>query len=283
MGDILLGKPVAEKIETTVRDEVEKLKKIGIIPKLCLVKVGGNPEAEAYAKSIEKLFIKIGIDVERKVYDDSISFDSFKEEINKIGRNKDIHGILVLRPLSEDLEKKKAFQVIPPDKDVEGITYENLGKLMVGEDCFYPCTPMAVMELLDYYNIPLEKSNVVVIGRSISVGRPLALLLLHRNATVTICHSKTINLSEYTKRADVLIVAVGRAGLITCDMIKEDCVIVDVGTNVLNGKLVGDVDFENVKDKVRAITPVPGGVGIITPRILALNLLKAVKKDENRI
>lgn len=283
MSNILLGKPVAERIENKIKDKVESLKNVGIIPKLCLISVGDNPESEAYAKSIEKLFAKIGIETERRIYDNSISFVDFKKELQRIGEDRNIHGVLVLRPLIEELENKKAFQFIPSNKDVEGITYENLGKLMAGEECFYPCTPMAVMELLDYYKFNLEGKDVVVVGRSISVGRPLALMLLHKNATVTICHSKTQNLSDYTKKADILVVAVGKAGLITCDMVKEDCVVIDVGTNVINGKLVGDVDFENIRDKVKAVTPVPGGVGIITPRILALNLLKAVEKNESRI
>uniref|UniRef100_A0A7C3RLQ3 Bifunctional protein FolD n=1 Tax=Dictyoglomus thermophilum TaxID=14 RepID=A0A7C3RLQ3_DICTH len=282
MAKILYGKSVAENLEGKIIEKVRKYIEKGITPTLCVVRVGNNPEAEAYANSIEKIFKKFGIKINNINLDENISIDNFINEINLLGINKDIHGILLLRPLSQNLEKLKAFQYIPPSKDVEGITYENLGKLMAGEDTFFPCTPQAVIELLDFYNIPIEGKNVVVVGRSISVGRPLSLLLLQRNATVTICHSKTIDLKFYTKMADILMVAVGKPGIITDDMVKENGIVIDIGTNVLDGKLVGDVDFESVKNKVEAITPVPGGVGVITTRILALNLLKAIEKNEDR-
>jgi methylenetetrahydrofolate dehydrogenase (NADP+)/methenyltetrahydrofolate cyclohydrolase len=282
MAKILYGKNVAESLEEKIIEKVSEYTEKGIIPTLCVVRVGENPEAEAYSNSIEKVFKKLGIKINKINFEENISLNDFINEMNSLGRNKDIHGILLLRPLSQDLEKLKAFQYIPPSKDVEGITYESLGKLIAGEDTFFPCTPQAVIELLDFYNIPIEGRNIVVVGRSISVGRPLSLLLLHRNATVTICHSKTIDLKFYTRMADILMVAVGKPGIITEDMVKENGIVIDIGTNVVDGKLVGDVDFERVKDKVEAITPVPGGVGVITTRILALNLLKAIEKNENR-
>jgi methylenetetrahydrofolate dehydrogenase (NADP+)/methenyltetrahydrofolate cyclohydrolase len=282
MAKILYGKNVAESLEEKIIEKVSEYTEKGIIPTLCVVRVGENPEAEAYSNSIEKVFKKLGIKINKINFEENISLNDFINEMNSLGRNKDIHGILLLRPLSKDLEKLKAFQYIPPSKDVEGITYESLGKLIAGEDTFFPCTPQAVIELLDFYNIPIEGRNIVVVGRSISVGRPLSLLLLHRNATVTICHSKTIDLKFYTRMADILMVAVGKPGIITEDMVKENGIVIDIGTNVVDGKLVGDVDFERVKDKVEAITPVPGGVGVITTRILALNLLKAIEKNENR-
>lgn len=282
MAKILYGKNVAESLEGRIIEKVSEYTEKGIIPTLCVVRVGENPEAEAYSNSIEKIFKKLGIKINKINFEENISLNDFINEMNSLGRNKDIHGILLLRPLSQDLEKLKAFQYIPPSKDVEGITYESLGKLIAGEDTFFPCTPQAVIELLDFYNIPIEGRNIVVVGRSISVGRPLSLLLLHRNATVTICHSKTIDLKFYTRMADILMVAVGKPGIITEDMVKENGIVIDIGTNVVDGKLVGDVDFERVKDKVEAITPVPGGVGVITTRILALNLLKAIEKNENR-
>jgi methylenetetrahydrofolate dehydrogenase (NADP+)/methenyltetrahydrofolate cyclohydrolase len=282
MAKILYGRNVAESLEGRIIEKVSEYTEKGIIPTLCVVRVGENPEAEAYANSIEKVFKKLGIKINKINFEENISLNDFINEMNSLGRNKDIHGILLLRPLSQDLEKLKAFQYIPPSKDVEGITYESLGKLIAGEDTFFPCTPQAVIELLDFYNIPIEGRNIVVVGRSISVGRPLSILLLHRNATVTICHSKTIDLKFYTRMADILMVAVGKPGIITEDMVKENGIVIDIGTNVVDGKLVGDVDFEKVKDKVEAITPVPGGVGVITTRILALNLLKAIEKNENR-
>lgn len=282
MAKILYGRNVAESLEGKIIEKVSEYTEKGIIPTLCVVRVGENPEAEAYSNSIEKVFKKLGIKINKINFEENISLNDFINEMNSLGRNKDIHGILLLRPLSQDLEKLKAFQYIPPSKDVEGITYESLGKLIAGEDTFFPCTPQAVIELLDFYNIPIEGRNIVVVGRSISVGRPLSILLLHRNATVTICHSKTIDLKFYTRMADILMVAVGKPGIITEDMVKENGIVIDIGTNVVDGKLVGDVDFEKVKDKVEAITPVPGGVGVITTRILALNLLKAIEKNENR-
>jgi len=282
MAKILYGRNVAESLEGKIIEKVSEYTEKGIIPTLCVVRVGENPEAEAYSNSIEKIFKKLGIKINKINFEENISLNDFINEMNSLGRNKDIHGILLLRPLSQDLEKLKAFQYIPPSKDVEGITYESLGKLIAGEDTFFPCTPQAVIELLDFYNIPIEGRNIVVVGRSISVGRPLSILLLHRNATVTICHSKTIDLKFYTRMADILMVAVGKPGIITEDMVKENGIVIDIGTNVVDGKLVGDVDFERVKDKVEAITPVPGGVGVITTRILALNLLKAIEKNENR-
>ncbi len=282
MAKILYGKNVAESLEEKIIEKVSEYTEKGFIPTLCVVRVGENPEAEAYSNSIEKVFKKLGIKINKINFEENISLNDFINKMNSLCRNKDIHGILLLRPLSQDLEKLKAFQYIPPSKDVEGITYESLGKLIAGEDTFFPCTPQAVIELLDFYNIPIEGRNIVVVGRSISVGRPLSLLLLHRNATVTVCHSKTIDLKFYTRMADILMVAVGKPGIITEDMVKENGIVIDIGTNVVDGKLVGDVDFERVKDKVEAITPVPGGVGVITTRILALNLLKAIEKNENR-
>ncbi len=280
MGVILEGKLVAEKLEKEIKEKVQFYRSQGVVPTLCVVKVGKNDEAEAYAKSIEKIFSKIGINIERKNFNEGISLIDFKKSMKELEEDNTIHGILILRPLPEELERGKAFQFLPTKKDVEGITYENLGKLLVGEECFHPCTPQAVLELLDFYQIPMEGKNVVVVGRSISVGKPLSLLLLNRNATITICHSKTKNLVEFTKKAEILIVAVGRPYFVGKDMVGEGQVIIDVGTNVVNGKLVGDVNFEEVKDRVGYITPVPGGIGVITTRVLAKNLLKAVEKVE---
>ncbi|ACK42909.1 MULTISPECIES: bifunctional 5,10-methylenetetrahydrofolate dehydrogenase/5,10-methenyltetrahydrofolate cyclohydrolase [Dictyoglomus] len=280
MGVILEGKPVAEKLEKEIKEKIQFYKSQGVIPTLCIVKVGKNAEAEAYAKSIEKFFSKIGINIERKNFNEEISLVDFKKIMKELEEDSAIHGVLILRPLPEELERGKAFQFLPTKKDVEGVTYENLGRLLVGEDSFHPCTPQAVLELLDFYQIPVEGKNVVVVGRSISVGKPLSLLLLNRNATITVCHSKTKNLVEFTKKAEILIVAIGKPYFVGKDMVGEGQVIIDVGTNVVDGKLVGDVNFEEVKDKVEYITPVPGGIGVITTRVLAMNLLKAVKKVE---
>ncbi|HOJ92937.1 MAG TPA: bifunctional 5,10-methylenetetrahydrofolate dehydrogenase/5,10-methenyltetrahydrofolate cyclohydrolase [Dictyoglomaceae bacterium] len=280
MVEILYGKPVAEKLEEKIREDLKEIGSKGIVPTLLIIKVGENPEGESYADSVERFFKKVRINVERRNLEEDIPSSDFKKEMEEISEDNNIHGVLILRPFPVHLEKEKVYQLIPPSKDIEGLSYQNLGKIIYGEDTFHPCTAQAVIELIDFYNISLEGKNVVLVGRSISVGRPLALLLLHKNATLSICHSRTKNLSFYTKMADVLVVAVGKAGMITPDMVNENAVVVDVGTNVVEGKLVGDVDFDRVKNKVKSITPVPGGIGIITTRVLALNLLKAVRKDE---
>lgn len=283
MAQILWGKPLSQELENKIKEEVLKLKKINIFPTLLILKIGENDEAENYARNIEKVFSKLDIKVERKNYKEETSFEELISIFNEINNDNSIHGILLLRPLPTHLEKLKVYSYLPYEKDVEGLSYINLGRLFAGDKAFIPCTSLAVIELLDYYNIPLEGKNVVIIGRSISVGKPLALLFLQRNSTVTICHSKTLDLSYHTKRAEILVSAVGRAGIIDEDMVGEESVVIDVGTNIIEGRVVGDVNFERVEKKVKAITPVPGGVGIVTTRILAKNLLEAVKRNEIRI
>jgi len=283
MAQILWGKPLSQELENKIKEEVLKLKKRNIFPTLLILKIGENDEAENYARNIEKVFSKLDIKVERKNYKEETSFEELISIFNEINNDNSIHGILLLRPLPTHLEKLKVYSYLPYEKDVEGLSYINLGRLFAGDKAFIPCTSLAVIELLDYYNIPLEGKNVVIIGRSISVGKPLALLFLQRNSTVTICHSKTLDLSYHTKRAEILVSAVGRGGIIDEDMVGEESVVIDVGTNIIEGRVVGDVNFERVEKKVKAITPVPGGVGIVTTRILAKNLLEAVKRNEIRI
>lgn len=280
MAEILWGKPVAESLERKIKEEILMLKERNIFPTLLILKVGENEEAEAYAKSIDRLFQRLELRVKKENYSENTSFEELIDIFKKIKEDSKIHGVLLLRPLPEHLEKKKVYAFLPEEKDIEGLSYINSGKLFSGEESFVPCTPLAVMELLDYYNISLEGKDVVIIGRSISVGRPLALLFLQRNSTVTICHSKTKNLSQYTKRAEILVSAVGKAGIIDENMVGEESIVIDVGTNFVDGKMVGDVLFEKVEKKVKAITPVLGGIGIITTRILAKNLLGAVKRNE---
>lgn len=282
MTEILWGKPCADALEEKIKDEIKELKGKNIIPTLTIIRIGEDEEAEAYLKSVKKVFQKLEIKVDERNYDSKISFERLIEIYKELREDRNVHGILLLRPLPPHLEKLNAYAFLPEEKDIEGLSYMNLGKLFAGEECFVPCTPLAVMEILDYYNIPLEGKNAVIIGRSISVGKPLAMLFLKRNATVTICHSKTKDLSLYTKRAEILISAVGKAGIVNEDMIREESILIDIGTNIINGKLVGDIDFEGVKKKVKAITPVPGGVGVVTVRVLARNLLEAVKRNEIR-
>ncbi len=280
MAEILWGKPCAEVMDEKIKEEVKRLKEKNINPTLSIVRIGENKEAETYLRNIKKVFQKLEIEIEERNYDEKISFEKLMEIYKELKEDKNIHGVLILRPLPPHLEKLSAYALLPEEKDIEGLSYINLGRLFVGEESFIPCTPLAVMELLDYYNISIEGKDVVIIGRSISVGRPLALLFLKRNATVTICHSKTKDLSSYTKRAEILVSAVGKTGIVNGEMIKEGSILIDIGTNMVNGKLVGDIDFEGVKEKAKAITPVPGGVGVITIRALAKNLLEAVKRNE---
>ncbi|MCS7201430.1 MAG: bifunctional 5,10-methylenetetrahydrofolate dehydrogenase/5,10-methenyltetrahydrofolate cyclohydrolase [Dictyoglomus sp.] len=280
MVEILWGKPCADALEKRIKEEVIELKEKKIFPTLTVLKIGEDKEAEAYLKSIKKVFEKLEIKVDERNYNEKISFQELMDIYRELRENRNIHGILLLRPLPAHLESSRAYAFLPEEKDIEGLSYINLGKLFAGEECFIPCTPLAVMELLDYYNISLEGKDTVIIGRSISVGRPLSLLFLKRNATVTLCHSKTKDLSLYTKRAEIVVSAVGKAGIINEEMIREESILIDIGTNIVDGKLVGDVDFERVKEKVKAITPVPGGVGVITVRVLAKNLLEAVRKNE---
>ncbi|PMQ02186.1 MAG: bifunctional protein FolD [Dictyoglomus sp. NZ13-RE01] len=279
MAEILKGKPVAEFLESEIMKEVSNLKEKNIYPKLGIIGINVNEESRAYSDNIEKVFGKLGIKVEKKFYDESISLEELKEIFINLKNDDSIHGILLLRPLPEYFEKQKVYKFLPSRKDIEGLTYENCGRLFYGEKSFVPCTPLAVLELLDFYNIPIEGKHVVIVGRSISVGRPLSLLFLNRNATVTICHSKTKDLALLTRQADILVSAVGKANFIDENMVNENAIVIDVGTNIIDGKIVGDVNFENVKKKVKAITPVPGGIGIITIRTLAKNLLRAVKNE----
>ena len=271
---ILDGKSIKNKILDELKDEVSKL---SIKPKLVVIQVGNNEASNVYIKQKENMCNYIGYVYEHIRLDENTSTDSLLELIDKLNNDNSVNGILVQLPLPDKIDSNMVVNSISSLKDVDGLTDLNNGMLFHGKDSLYSCTPYGVMELLDRYDIELAGKNVVIVGRSDLVGKPMAMMMLNKNATVTICHSKTRNLSEFTKKADILVVAVGRPNFITGDMVSDDTVVIDVGINRLENGLCGDVDFESMKDKVKFITPVPGGVGPMTVAMLAKNVLKAYK------
>ena len=266
--EILEGKSVAEKIKSTFESRLEKL---NIKPKIAVLGIIGDEASEVYIRRIEKNCEKYGIGFELKMAETE---KEFKEYFHEAKEDESITGIMFQQPLPNEL--LKLINEIPPEKDIEGVGISNMGKLFIGkEDVLIPCTSKAVIETLDYYNIDLAGKKVVVVGRSNIVGKPLIPQLLVKNATVTICHSKTQNLKEETKNADVVIMAIGKPRFLKKEDIKDGAILIDVGINVEDGKIVGDIDFEDIKDKVLACTPVPGGIGTVTNALLIDNIIKS--------
>ena len=279
MAEIIDGKELSKKIREELKEEVEYLKKQNINPKLAVIMVGNDPASSVYVKNKSKACKKVGIEFDEYLFDSSIEEPELLKTIDKLNRDDKINGILLQAPIPEHLNIVKAFSAISPEKDVDGFNPVNIGNLCIGEDTFISCTPFGIVKMLEEYKIEIEGKNVVILGRSNIVGKPLIQCMLNKNATVTVCHSKTKNLKEITKNADILIAAIGKPKFITEDMVKENSVIIDVGINRLeDGKIVGDVDYENVFDKVSYITPVPGGVGPMTIAMLLNNVVKAAKK-----
>jgi methylenetetrahydrofolate dehydrogenase (NADP+)/methenyltetrahydrofolate cyclohydrolase len=276
---ILNGKEVSNKIKEDLKIEVDELKEKGIYPKLAVIMVGDNPASKVYVKNKSKACEKVGVEYEEYLLDEKITQEELLDLIEKLNNDKTVNGILLQSPIPNHLDQNKAFEKISPEKDVDGFNPINVGKLSIGNDCFISCTPFGVMKILEYYNIDLEGKNAVVLGRSNIVGKPMVQCLLSKNATVTVCHSRTKNLSEITKNADILIAAIGKPKFVKADFVKENAVVIDVGINRTEGskKICGDVDFENVLPKVSKITPVPGGVGPMTIAMLMHNLVKATK------
>ncbi|EDS72514.1 bifunctional 5,10-methylenetetrahydrofolate dehydrogenase/5,10-methenyltetrahydrofolate cyclohydrolase [Anaerofustis stercorihominis] len=274
----LLGSTVTNEIILKCRKECEELKSKGIKPQLAVLRVGENKSDISYETSIIKLMAKADISVKSVVLKEDISQEDFDNNLKVLNDNDKIHGILVFRPLPKQLDEDKIKYLINPNKDIDCFSPINLAKVFISDNSgFYPCTPLGVMEILDHYDIELEGKEVVLIGRSLVVGKPLSMMLLDRNATVTICHSKTKNLKEVCKKADVLIAAVGRGNMVNKDYIKPGAVVIDVGINFVDGKMCGDVDFESAYETAGRITPVPGGVGSVTTSCLMVNLIKACK------
>ena len=278
MAEILDGRMVAKKIRQGLKSEVEDLKANGINPKLAVIMVGEDPSSKIYVKNKSIACNEIGIEYEEFLLSETTTMKELLDLIDKLNKDETIHGILLQSPIPKGLDINEAFRAIDPKKDVDGFNPFNVGKLCLGQDTFVSCTPFGIIKLLGEYNIEIEGKNAVVVGRSNIVGKPMMQCLLNKNATVTVCHSKTKDLKEVTKKADILVVAIGRANFITKDMVKENAVVIDVGINRgENGKLCGDVDFEEVSKVASYITPVPGGVGPMTIAMLMNNIVKAAR------
>lgn len=285
MGEIIKGKPVGDALSEVLKGECEALVKEGIQPKLAILRVGAKPNDLSYEKGALKKCETIGIATEVTELPDGTTQDQYIETLQKLNDDSSVHGILTFRPLPEGIDEDVIKNVIAPEKDVDCFSPMNTAKLMEGDKTgFPPCTPTAVVEILKHYNVPLKGANVVVLGRSMVVGKPVSMLLLGENATVTICHSKTKDLPKVCADADVLVAGVGRARMVTADYIKEGAVVIDVGINAKpeGGGICGDVDTDDVVGKASMVTPVPAGVGSVTTSILAKHVIKACKQQNNK-
>ena len=281
MAEIIDGKQLAKIIKSNLKQEVDLLKEKGIYPKLAVILVGDDAASKVYIKNKNKACEVTGIEFEEFLLPMDTKMEDLLDIIHNLNKREDVNGILLQSPLPEHLDINIAFREIAPEKDVDGFNPLNVGKLALGQDTFVACTPYGVMRMLDSYGIEIQGKNAVVIGRSNIVGKPLMQCLLSKNATVTVCHSKTQNIKEITKNADILIAALGKAKFVTEDMVKPGAVVIDVGINrTEEGKLLGDVDFEKVSEKVSYITPVPGGVGPMTIAMLMENVVKATKQQK---
>lgn len=277
---LISGKILSAEIKEDIKLQVQQLNEQGIYPKLSVIIVGENPASQSYVRGKHKDCAECGILSDNITMPDTITQEELLAEIDRLNRDDSVHGILVQLPLPKHIEEYAVINAIDPKKDVDGFTAVNVGNMNIGKDCFAPCTPQGCIDMLDWAGIDLEGKDVVVIGRSNIVGKPVSVLALQRSATVTICHSKTKNIAEKTKMADVVIVAVGREKFLTGDMLKEGAVVIDVGINRnSDGKLCGDADFDSCIDVVSKITPVPGGVGLLTRANLLKNTIKSAKNS----
>lgn len=280
MAQVIDGKALAKKIRENLKVECNELKEKGIVPKLAVIMVGDNPASKVYVRNKSKACEDVGIEYQEFLLKENTTQQELMDLINDLNRNKEINGILLQSPIPRHLDINEAFKSITYSKDVDGFTPSSVGKLCIGEDTFISCTPYGVMKMFEEYNIDLTGKDVVILGRSNIVGKPLIQCCLQKNATVTVCHSKTKNLEEHTRRADIIIVAIGQAKFVKENMVKDGAVVIDVGINRgEDGKLYGDVDFENVEKKASYITPVPGGVGPMTIAMLMNNVIKATKQQ----
>lgn len=278
MAEILNGKEVSQKIKEGLKKEVEELKENGIFPKLAVIMVGEDPSSKIYVRNKSIACMEVGIEYEEYLLNDNTTMDELLGLIDKLNKDDSVNGILLQSPIPRGLDINEAFKAIDPKKDVDGFNPCNVGKLCLGQDSLVSCTPYGIIKLLEEYGINIEGKDAVVVGRSNIVGKPMMQCLLNKNATVTICHSKTIKLERATKKADILVVAVGKPKFITADMVKEGAIVVDVGINRgEDGKLCGDVDYDEVSKVASYITPVPGGVGPMTIAMLMNNIVKATK------
>lgn len=280
MAKIIDGREVAAFVKARAAKEVEKMREKNIPVSLAVILVGNDPASRVYVTNKRKDCSELGIESIEYALPEETSMDELLDLIHKLNDDKNVNGILCQLPLPRHLDENKVLEAISPLKDVDAFHPENVGKIMTGKYEFLPCTPAGIMEMFSYYNIPVAGKECVVIGRSNIVGKPMAMLMLHSNATVTICHSRTTDLAAVCSKADILISAVGKADFVTADMVKKDAIVIDVGMNRnKEGKLCGDVDYENVSKIASMITPVPGGVGPMTRAMLMCNTVTAAKKQ----
>lgn len=281
---ILAGKPVQDRVLADVTAGVERLKQTrGVTPTLAVVLIGEDPASQIYVRGKKRAADSVGITTRDHLHPQGIAQSDLEQLLGTLSRDPGVHGILLQLPLPKGLDETAALAAIDPDKDVDGLHPMNLGRLLAGERGTVPCTPAGCLAILDHYGAKLEGAEAVVVGRSRLVGKPLAQLLLARHATVTMCHTRTRNLAEHTRRADILCVAAGRPRMITGDMVKEGAWVIDVGVNRLDtGRLAGDVDFDSVAERAGGVTPVPGGVGLLTVAMLLKNTLAAAERQAAR-
>lgn len=282
MSEIIDGKNLAKEIRESLKVEANKLKEKGIIPHLSVIMVGDNDASKVYVRNKSKACEEIGIEFKEYLLPNDTKQEELISLIEKLNKDKNVNGILLQSPIPKPLNIQEAFNTIDPKKDVDGFNPYNVGNLCIGQDSFIPCTPYGIMKMFEKYNIEIDGRKVAIIGRSNIVGKPMAQCMLAKNATVTICHSRTRELKKELKDADIIISAAGKRNMVTEDMVKEGAVIIDVGMNRNDeGKLCGDVDFEKLKEKASYITPVPGGVGPMTIAMLMSNVIKATKEQNN--
>jgi len=272
---ILTGVELAKKIKEETKNRVDDLKAKGIIPTLRCVVSSNDKSTRVYLNSIRRSCNKLGVDFAEVNTD----VDNILKDVRMLNEDKLVNGIMIMHPVPANVDEISILESLDPSKDVEGRSPQNLGRILLNVESFTPCTAQAVMELLEYYKVNLQGANVTIVGRSTTVGKPLSLMMLSKNATVTICHSKTRDLIEKTKRADVLVAAVGRPKMFDAEWVKEGATVVDVGINVVNAKLVGDVDIDSASKKA-SVSKVPGGVGSVTNAILVRNVVKAASRGE---
>lgn len=277
MAEVINGKEIARSYRMKLKEQAERLKEQGILPKLTVILVGEDPASQSYVRGKEKAAKEIGIESELILMPKETSEEELLRTINRLNADASVHGILVQLPLPSQIDEKKVIFAISPAKDVDGFHPESIGKMMIGEKTFLPCTPNGIMHLVKEMGVTISGRHVVIVGRSQIVGKPVGMMFLNESATVTYCHSKTSDLAFFTRQADILVVAVGVPNLITSDMVKEGAVVIDVGVNRVDGKLIGDVEFEGVKDVASMITPVPGGVGPMTITMLLHNTIEAAR------
>ena len=279
MAELIDGKLVSQKLRCEIREEISEFKTLyNAVPGLAVVVVGDNPASAVYVRNKHKACLDVGIESFDIRFPADVSEEELLSCIDNLNKDSKVDGILVQLPLPDHISEERVINRITPEKDVDAFHPANVGRIMIGNPSFLPCTPAGVVELLKHYNVNSEGKRCVVIGRSNIVGKPMALLLLGLNGTVTVCHSRTRNIAEICREADIIVVAIGRAGFLTADMVKPGAVVIDVGINRNNeGKLCGDVDFEQVEKVASMITPVPGGVGPMTITMLLRNTLTAAK------